>query len=492
MMGVYNRLMLLCGFAVILDLLQGSAASGCTSEVYTRPLILQIGCKYNNDSLPWKGGVQFSFHNCIFNSGLAPVYILINLIPLMVYFPLLILFNINLASGPAQSFIFFYQVLSAAIPLDQVSYASFIVIGGSISGLLVMQNLLNDLLFPRRLPYLVLQYCSLVAVVVAIVMTLVLVKGVHCPCASWRRPWAKVRRSVRNFREKCAQKGTVLNGLCSIATLAYGFVIQQSFIVLQPTKYCSSGVKYCAFYCNEWNYTSSPEYRPFIAGAVISLVLVLPLPLLLLYYPCVPALMQRITKSSSPLITCHKLAPVFDVFQSAYKPKLRFFAAFLLFYRFVIWMMFSFLSIKLPNERQLIITLVFILILAIHSVIQPYSKPRHNYIEALYLVNLALISVIVTSILHFNFQVKVNPDSDRALFIALSVLPHTLAFLPMLIGAGFFTWKCKYCKKCRAACCKKRILQNKNESAEDEIAQLPMSEAYLDMSELVSKETPEF
>ena len=53
-------------------------------------------------------------------------------------------------------------------------------------------------------------------------MTVVLVKCVHCPCASWRRPWAKLRRSVRHFREKHACKGTVLNGLCSIAILTYG------------------------------------------------------------------------------------------------------------------------------------------------------------------------------------------------------------------------------------------------------------------------------
>ena len=144
---MYNRLMLLCGFAVILDLLQGSAASGCTSEVYIRPLILQIGCKYNNDSLPWKVREKLSFQNCIFNSGLAPVYILINLIPLMVYFPLLILFNVNLASGPAQSFIFFYQVLPAAISLDQDTY-----VGEPISSQLVMQNPITNLIFQHTLP----------------------------------------------------------------------------------------------------------------------------------------------------------------------------------------------------------------------------------------------------------------------------------------------------------------------------------------------------
>ena len=492
-MGAQNKLVLLSGFVITLGILQGTAAVECSSKAYNPPFSSLVGCPYyksinQNSSLT---PTQVSL-NCTFNSRLAPVYILIDLIPLMVYFPLLILFNFDLSSGPAQSFIFFYQVLPAAIPLDQAPYATYTLVGGFISSLLVMQNPITDLIFPRTLPYLGLQYCNLVAVVVVVIVTLVLVKCIDCPCTAWRRPWAKLRRSVRHFKEKRAQRGTVLNGVCSIAILTYGFVIQQSFTVLQPTKHCSSGAKYCAFYCNEWKYTSSPEYYPFIAGAVISLVLVLPLPLLLLYYPCVPALMQHITKRSSPFTTCHKLAPVFDVFQSAYKPKLRFFAAFPLLYRLVTWMLFSALSTKLPIERQLTTTFVFILILAIHCLVQPYTKPRHNYIEALYLVNLVLISMMLTSTLRFMNEREPNPNCDPIIFALVTFLPVVLALLPMLLGAGHFIWKRKCCKKCRAASCKKRVGQKWRESLQDEAAQQPMSEAYLDMSELVPKEAPEF
>ena len=333
------------------------------------------------------------------------------------------------------------------------------------------------------MPYLGLQYCNLVAVMVAVIVTLVLVKCIDCPCTTWRRPWAKLRRSVRHFRNRRAWKGTVLNGLCSIATLTYGFVIQQSFTVLQPTKHCLSGAKYCAYYCNEWNYTNTPEYRPFIAGALVSLVLVLPLPLLLLYYPCVPALMQRITKRSSPFATCHKLAPVFDVFQSAYKPKLRFFAAFPLLYRFVIWMLFSILSVQLPNERQLMITFVFILILAIHCLVQPYSKPRHNYIETLYLVNLVLISILFTVSLIIAVPSFSSTESDVYLLITIDILPPALAYLPMLVGIVYFIWKRNCCKRCRAACCMK-IKQSSGKPAPDEAIQMPptAAEMYFDMS----------
>ena len=500
--AVQIKLVLLCGFVVTLGLLQGIAADGCSSEAFKLNYLFVFDCPsydlpiiYDNSSCR-TGPRDISEHrrtfsNCTFDSGLASVYILINLIPLMIYFPLLILFNFNLASGPAQSFIFFYQALPAAIPLDQTTYVGYTLAGGFISSLIVMQNPITGLLFPRTLPYLRLQYCNLVAVMVAVIVTLVLVKCIDCPCTTWRRPWAKLRRSVRHFRNRRAWKGTVLNGLCSIAILTYGFVIQQSFTVLQPTKHCLSGAKYCAYYCNEWNYTNTPEYRPFIAGALVSLVLVLPLPLLLLYYPCVPALMQRITKRSSPFATCHKLAPVFDVFQSAYKPKLRFFAAFPLLYRFVIWMLFSILSVQLPNERQLMITFVFILILAIHSLVQQYSKPRHNYIETLYLVNLVLISIMLTFTAQFDDHVEGNSHGDHALFHVIMFLPVLLALLPMLFSFWYFIWKRKCCKKCRAACCKIRVHQNRNESAEDEAAQLPMSEAYLDMSELIPKEPPE-
>ena len=403
----------------------------------------------------------------------ALVYILIDLAPLMVYFPVLILFNINLTSGPGQSFLFFYQSLTAATEKDY------------LWGLLTMQSPINDLVFPHTLPYIALQYCKLGAVLVAIVMTVVLVKCIQCPCASWRRPWAKIRRSVRHFREKHAQQGTVLNGLCSIAILTYGFVIQHSFSVLRPTsRCCPSGAKYCAYHCTELVY-SDYQFSLFVAAALTCLFLVLLLPLLLLYYPCVPALMQRVTKRSPQFMTCHKLAPVLDVFQSAYKPKLRFFAAFPLLYRFVIWFLFSILSAR--NGRSDILTViifVFLVILAIHSLVQPYSKPKHNYIETLFLVNLVLTTMLI---IHLAFINSFGNESKLPLLRAL--LGITFVYLPILICVGCFFWKCKCCKRCRAAYCK-RVKQNRRRPADQgkavqaKSSEVSLSEVYFDMSEV--------
>ena len=130
-----------------------------------------------------------------------------------------------------------------------------------------------------------------------------------------------------------AQKGTVLNGLCSIGILTYDFVIQQSLSILRPASCCpnSSAATYCLYYCTELEY-GDYRFSLLVAAAVFSIALAL-LPLILLYYPCVPALIQRVTERSPQFVTCHKLAPVLDVFQSEYKPKLQFFAALPLLYR---------------------------------------------------------------------------------------------------------------------------------------------------------------
>ena len=394
------------------------------------------------------------------------LYITLDLAPLIAYFPVLIIFNINLASGPAQSFLFFYHAVT-------VSFQQLSLEGTDLFwGFLTMQNPINDLVFPRTLPYIALQYCKLAAVLVAIVMTVVLVKCIHCPCASCRHPWAKLRRSTRNFREKHAQKGTVLNGLCSIVILTYGFVIQQAFSVLRPSRCCPGGADYCSYYCTELEYGSGDYRAPLIVtAAVFSIALALLLPLLLLYYPCVPTLMQCVTKRSPQFVTCHKLAPVLDVFQSAYKPKLRFFAALPLLYRFVIWFLFSTLSTELgPSDRLIAITFVFIVILAIHSLVQPYRNPKHNYIETLYLVNVVLVSMMW---LIGQLAARLSANKSK-LASPLAILSIPLVYLPVLVCVGYFFWKRRCCKRCRAACCKK-AKRNRRGSAQSDVLQAPTS-----------------
>ena len=501
-----DRVLQLFGMIAIVGLWQGGEGYKCSSPSSVSSSLWREAdtsvvptCPPANSSRVCIFETKADMNRDSFESWRAAIYVLIDLAPLTVYLPLLILFNANLATEPVQSFLFFYQAVSVAMPID-IFENEHLIGGGLWWGLFTMQSPINDLLssqpmpadyrlFPHILPYIALQYLKLAAVFVIVFMTLLLVKCVHCPCASWRHPWAKLRRSVRHFRERRASKGTVLNGLCSIAILTYGFVIQQSFSVLQPTKYCGNGtllspdanvVKSCAFYCRELEYLST-DHRPYFTVAVIMLLLSLPLPLLLLYYPAVPALMKRITDRSIP-ISCHKLAPVFDVFQSAYKPNLRFFAALPLLYRILIWLVFSALSgVVEPSARQVIITFAFIIFLAIHSLVQPYQKQVHNYIETLYLMNLVILSITILSFFTF-----ANPRVlGKIGLIILLIADAGLANLPIVVGTVCLLWKCKCSERCRPSC-RKKHKKNITESVEEvkvQSVEIVPSHAYLDMDE---------
>ena len=501
-----DRVLFLCRLVVILGLCQGGEAYKCSSRAdSSRANFGEVfktyvsACPPDNSSGTCSPEVKVLLRYDSLESWRAIIYVLIDLAPLMVYLPLLILFNANLAAGPAQSFLFFYQALPAAVPID-IFPVTYPIAGGLWWGLFTMQSPINDFLssrlipgeyrlFPHILPYIALQYFKLAAVFVITFTTLLLVKCVHCPCASWRHPWAKLRRSVRHFRERRASKGTVLNGLCSIAILTYGFVIQQSFSVLQPATCCGNETRYCshptadrscAFYCPELEYLST-DHRPYFAVAVIMLLLSLPLPLLLLYYPAVPALMKRITDRSIP-ISCHKLAPVFDVFQSPYKPNLRFFAAFPLLYRLLIWLVLSTMSgVIEPSARQVIITFAFIIFLAIHSLVQPYQKRVHNYIETLYLVNLVLLSITVLSFFTFANPRVLGMIGLIGFFIAGVVLVN----LPIVVAAVCFIWKCKRSERCRPSCCKKhKNVTNSVEEVKVRSVEMVPSDVYLDVDEV--------
>ena len=104
-----------------------------------------------------------------FGPGLdSLVFIMLDLVPLIVYFPVLIIFNINLASGPTQSFLFFYHVLSEARGSDLPAVESNV----HFWGLLTMQSPINYQPFPRTLPYIALYYAT----------TIVLSRRLHYIC----------------------------------------------------------------------------------------------------------------------------------------------------------------------------------------------------------------------------------------------------------------------------------------------------------------------
>ena len=363
--------------------------------------------------------------------------------------PAIIFFNVNLVSGPKQSAVFFYQCLPLVTTFT-----------GKILAYLVLQDQIYDSRLYRRDPmfmrFYINEYLKYVIVTIEVLLVLFLVKCSWCPLQKCRLPWAKTRRAVRNFREKHVPKHCIIHGICSVVLLAYGDLLAiSSLIILNMFRTCCYETESdCPKLCVEVGVLKMAIFNNvprnvFIAIPTIVFVLLLPLPLSLIYYPTIPALFHKLTKRSLPRFP--KLDPVFDVFQGVYKDKMRWFAGLHLLYRVFLWVVYIGLSFD-PNLQNVIILTFLMVILAIHSIFQPYIAHNHNYIETLFLVCLLLTAAFHQLVLYFLFQHKLKLTY---VFLGLTAV---LGVLPIIVIAGLNVYKC-----CRnrlpfgprlASCCK--------------------------------------
>jgi hypothetical protein len=142
---------------------------------------------------------------------------------------------------------------------------------------------------------------------------------------------------------------------------------------------------------------------------------------------------------------------VFDVFQGVYKDKMRWFAGVHLFYLMFLWVVY----LVLPD----VIPFFFVLILAIHSLFQPFKNPKHNYLETLYLVYLSLMS-IGSSYLPSGPTAAVNSrgqDSQVIVIIIGGISTILLAFPGFLV----FVFCC-YKILSKRVCCQRCVSSLKN------------------------------
>ena len=353
---------------------------------------------------------------------------------ILIFAPLIVIFNVNLASGPKQSLVFFYQCLPLA--------TSF----GKVTTLLTLQNDLynseilcsTSLFHPLVAPYYILEYTKYLVVIFVILLVIFLVRCTWCPLHKCLLPWARVRRAVRNIMPK----RTVLKGICSLVVLAYGNLVSVSSIILREgTSSCCSRVSdRNSTMC--WNIDSfKTTYKGYIAVACVTLVLLLPLPLSLIYYPTIPALFHKLTKRSLPRFP--KLDPVFDVFQGVYKDKMRWYAGLHLLYRMILWFAHFLVALSTDNSpHKFSLLLLFTIILAIHSASHPYKKPKHNYLESLVLVDLVLVGIC------YNCYKQLHNDSLlREVLFGLQVIFMLLPLLAALVYYGAMCYRKKTCFK---------------------------------------------
>ena len=371
---------------------------------------------------------------CSDSESLSEVkYIVVDFLPVLVIFPLVMFFNLNLASGPKHSLLFFYQCVPTAIAFDYNPALIHLFSGELVWGIFTLHNIMNIGYLNDNciysLPYLVMGLLKVLLAIILIVVLVLIVQCTACPVQKCRYPWATCRRSMRKLRQNVTSHGSIVTGVCSLLLITYGFVIQQSFTALQlQTGDCCTAnngtIDYCPRFCEDRQYSQSAQY--FVVPTIL-LVLLLPIPFIFIYHPTIPTLVQRLTKVSLPRFT--KLAPVMDQIQGVYKDNLSFFSGLNLLFLYGLWATFAFVTER--HMRGFVLSAEFMILLLVHSLCQPFRKHEHNYFHALFLLNLVAISTTTsTMVLLANFD-KGGPETDNWEH-AFLIIMFTLTLLPLL------------------------------------------------------------
>ena len=441
---------------------------------------------------------------------LLPFAILTAFIPYLVIIPLILLFNVNLVTGPGHSFIFFYQCLQVAYvagrsPVFKLILTFTPVLG--FSGFIIQQfgSYMTIAAITRLATiFLMLLYLGLIWL---------LMKTKSCPLHFCLKHWARFHRVVRNFRERRSLHRSILTGTCSIFVLIYGEFVRSALELIIPrclcteqqtwysptnttiefqvksySNICSSDDIYNDFYrlspscfinsdesglfCIDhifqnlaWNQNSEN-----VVGFLCLSVSLIP-PIILVYYPHIHNLMtflcRRVTGKTLPRL--NKMNALFDTFQGDFKLKLPFFAGLYLFYIVMMYTLYTFPAYAVATNQNKDILLSasnysilfgFLLILTMHALFQPYQNTMHNYIETLGLLLLITLSAISS----IRFPEYWHKDGNKDTFnktksfnaFGMPIIFGCLTMLPAICVVIMFTWHClkelklqkgKFCRK---------------------------------------------
>ena len=209
------------------------------------------------------------------------------------------------------------------------------------------------------------------------------------------------RCSSHNFsflKHLVGKRSSATHGISAVLIICYGQCTRVGFILLTKTYLRGkSGMNPIPVtYYGGLPYFGN-EHLPYAIPAIIFTIVLICLPPLILY-PSSFHLLElcglsehRYVNVVSHLLSLSRFIPLLDVFQSSYKDKMRFIAGFYFLYRVLAFLTYMY-SETVPQ------VLLPVLILGIHSILQPYKSWQHNVIDALIFLNITIINCLTITI----------------------------------------------------------------------------------------------
>lgn len=366
------------------------------------------------------------------------LYLIIELVPVTIFFLIVVFFNISITTGPATSFVFFSQMITLPMEIFHFQDIFTRVLGPAgkvvLNILIVPYSIWNLDFFKTIIPPFCLHTSLKTMHVIALSYVrafypLVLVIACYFLIEMYARGWKAIVCICRpfslllgRFRRNWQIRTSVIDAFATFLVLAYTKLCSTSFFLLVPNViYNSTGGVYnlqLLYMDASVEYQSSEHLWCMIFALCVVTLIVIPLPLVLFFYPLkiVQKVLQRFHMRNNNIVA------FMDSFQGCYKDgtnntrDLRPFSAVYFLFRIII-LAITMLSNDQIKERtlQLICGMILILLLV---TLRPYKNNIYTNLDVFIMSLMVYISAY--SIAHANTVRKMEYLSVP-LFLALLI-----------------------------------------------------------------------
>ena len=400
-----------------------------------------------------KSNYSMNYHSRTFTCSPSPnrcqlgwlYYILSELVPVTVFFVIVIAFDIRLTSGSINGFLLIVQ-LSDSLQIQLNGFIKFpwlakkgLEVYFLITGVFNMDFFeaegLSFCLWgtATTVDLLAFKYVTITyALGLFITMILILKYGdVKC--------FKVIQRSLINKAMPVSINNTFIHGLSGFLIICYSEATKISLLLLTSVSLYMFGNDSKLVLSSRVAASDGDllffrgKHLVYALPALLVLgVLGLAPPVLLFIYPlCYKMLgLLRINESRFIKVLCiviplEKCKPFFDSFQSGFKDDCRFFAGLYFLYRLITLTSFALMG----QSRYFygLIVLQFLVMLVLHAIFQPLKEPMHNVVDALLFTDVLLINLLSL----MNFIISHSEDKQRYINVSTSI-QVLLLYLPLV------------------------------------------------------------
>ena len=412
------------------------------------------------------------------------IYTAVTILPLTLFFIIVVIFQVGVTSPQANGYIFFSQIIT--IPLQELIIEAAWALALEENTALALgektaeQVLVNLLLFPysvwsfdffrifyakdiclhtslRIIHVLALQYIPALYPLCLVIISYILIElhARNCRPVVWL--WKPFCFLCVRFRRNWEAKTSIIDAFATFLLLSYTKILLVSFSLLAPTDIIiNNGTSVGKILNNDPSVDFfTRDHLPFAILALTILVTIGAIPpLLLLLYPS--HTFQRFL--SFVKLQSQGLQTFVDAFQGCYKngadggPERRYFAGIYFVFRIVVFLIFTVVSSI--QIRHTILQATYTVFILIFLILRPYKKDRYNILDAVFITILAVTSTTAA-------HMYINLFVYKSFLHGLWYFTYALLYIPTLYMAGYIIhWFCTHSKCIQTHCISKLKRRN--------------------------------